>query len=162
MGRIEKTGKGPAAPTGTTPAPTATATEIAAALVQIRAEAKQAAIILARKMAEKIVGHAVTVDATVMRDIAAHALAAARLSPEPINLRVHPDDLAMLQASRPEWLAELGWRADVTITADTGVGRYGCIVETSAGRLDARLETQLDALEQALRRVTAVQASESA
>lgn len=161
MGRIEKAGKGASsrgAGSGATPGPTTTTTEIAAALVQIRAEAKQATIVLARKMAEKIVGHAITIDPMVMRDIAANALKAARLSPEPVRLRVHPEDLGVLQASRAEWLAEIGIKADVSVVADASVGRYGCIVETSAGRLDARLETQLDALEQALRRVSGVPA----
>jgi len=35
--------------------------------------------------------------------------------------------------------------------ADASVGRNGCVVETPVGRLDARLQTQLDALERALR-----------
>ena len=66
-------------------------------------------------------------------------------------LRVHPEDLAALQQERAGWLAEIGSKADVRVTADPGVGRYGCVVETAVGRLDARLQTQLDALEGALR-----------
>jgi flagellar biosynthesis/type III secretory pathway protein FliH len=34
--------------------------------------------------------------------------------------------------------------------ADEAVGRYGCVIETPHGRVDARLETQLAALERAL------------
>jgi len=37
--------------------------------------------------------------------------------------------------------------------ADPAIGRHGCVVETVVGRLDARLDTQLDALEKALRGV---------
>jgi flagellar biosynthesis/type III secretory pathway protein FliH len=93
----------------------------------------------------------VAVDAAVMRDIAAKAMAAAKPSSASLSLRVHPDDLAALAAARPAWLAELGVQADVALVADPAVGRGGCIVETPAGRIDARLETQLDALERALR-----------
>jgi flagellar assembly protein FliH len=117
-----------------------------------RAAAKDAAIVLARKMAEKIVGHAVAVDAAVLRDIAARALAAVKPGKEAVLLRVHPDDLARLAAERAAWLTELGVQAEVKLVADPAVGRSGCVVETAVGRLDARLDTQLDALERALRK----------
>jgi flagellar assembly protein FliH len=126
--------------------------EVVAALVRARAEAKVAAIVLARKIAEKIVGHAVAVDAQVMRAIAAQALAAvARPGLGEVRLRVHPEDLASLESTRAGWLAEIDSQADVKLVADASVGRHGCIVETAHGRLDARLSTQLDAMERALR-----------
>jgi len=108
---------------------------------QERAAARDAAVLLARKMAEKIVGHAV----------AARALDAAKPGRESVLLRVHPDDLASLAGTQAEWLAEASVKADVKLIADATVGRYGCVVETAVGRLDARLQTQLDALERALR-----------
>jgi flagellar biosynthesis/type III secretory pathway protein FliH len=39
----------------------------------------------------------------------------------------------------------------VRVVDDPAIGRHGCVVETAVGRLDARLQTQLDALERALR-----------
>jgi flagellar biosynthesis/type III secretory pathway protein FliH len=149
MGRIVKA-------TPTADSATATAAdgaEMVALLARARAEAKAAAVVLARKMAERIVGHAVAVDAQVMRDIAGQALAAARPGSGAVLLRVHPEDLASLEGARAEWLAEIGLQAGVKLVADSSIGRYGCIVETAVGRLDARLETQLDALERALRAV---------
>jgi flagellar biosynthesis/type III secretory pathway protein FliH len=147
MGRIVK---------GTPATTTATATttnsaEVVAALVRARADAKHAAVVWARKMAEKIVGHAVDLDAQIMRDIAAQALAAVKPGAQAVLLRVHPEDLAGLARERTAWLAELGTEAEVQLVADPDVGRYGCIVETAHGRLDARLTTQLDAMERALR-----------
>jgi flagellar assembly protein FliH len=139
--------------------PKATASEEAAALLAAaRAEAnrelataKDAAVVLARRMAERIVGCAVELDESLMRKIAAQALAAVKPSKEAVTLRVHPDDLAALEAARRQWLGELAAQADVRLVADDGVGRYGCVVETAVGWLDARLQTQLDALEAALR-----------
>jgi flagellar biosynthesis/type III secretory pathway protein FliH len=112
--------------------------------------AREAAPVLARKMAEKIIGRAVELDTAVMGDIAAKAVAAAQVRPGAIVLRVHPDDRAAIEQTRPRWMASL-LAADVNIVADEAVGRYGCIVDTAAGRVDARLETQLSALELALR-----------
>jgi flagellar biosynthesis/type III secretory pathway protein FliH len=148
MGRIVKRGSPPATEVATC-APAAV--DAVAWVAQARAEAKAAAVVLARKMAEKIVGHAVAVDAAVLRDIVASALAAVKPSSASLALRVHPDDLAALAAARPAWLRELGVQAEVALVADPAVGRAGCIVETPGGRIDARLDTQLDALERALR-----------
>jgi flagellar assembly protein FliH len=115
---------------------------------RVRAEAKDAAVVLARRMAEKIVGHAVAVDSALMGDIAAQALAAARAKAGAVVLRVHPDDLPAVEASRARWGAGT---LVVRVTADISVGRHGCVVETPVGRVDARLSAQLDALERALR-----------
>ena len=154
MGRIVKGAVGSERATAT-----ATATEdVAAMIVAARAEAnreraaaKDAAIVLARKMAEKIVGRAVELDEGVMRQIAAQALAAAKPERDSVRLRVHSDDLAAFGAGRAEWLAEIGVQAEVRLVADDSVGRCGCIVETAVGRVDARLDTQLEALERAVR-----------
>jgi flagellar biosynthesis/type III secretory pathway protein FliH len=59
--------------------------------------------------------------------------------------------VAALAAARPRLEAALAAAADVKIVGDPAVGRHGCVVETPVGRLDARLETQLDALEGAVR-----------
>jgi flagellar biosynthesis/type III secretory pathway protein FliH len=116
-----------------------------------RAAAKDAALVLARKMAEKIIGRAVALDPAVMGEIAGQALAASRVRGGAVVLRVHPDDLAAVERTRPEWLARVAAGANVRVVADASVGRHGCVVETPVGRLDARLGTQLDALERALR-----------
>jgi flagellar biosynthesis/type III secretory pathway protein FliH len=68
-----------------------------------------------------------------------------------VVLRVHPDDIAAVEQTRPNWSQRIAAAAEVHLVADDSVGRNGCVVETPAGRLDARLQTQLDALERALR-----------
>jgi len=113
----------------------------------IRARSRDAAVVLARRMAEKIVGHAVDVAPQVMGDIAAGALAASRARSGQVVLRVHPEDLPAVEAARARWGAGA---VVVRLVADGGVGRHGCVVETPAGRVDARLAAQLEALERAL------------
>jgi flagellar assembly protein FliH len=114
----------------------------------VRAQAKDAAVVLARRMAEKIVGHAVDLDPTLMGDIVAQGLAASRAKAGTLVVRVHPDDLGAVEAARAHWGSGA---LVVRVIADAAVGRYGCVVETPVGRVDARLQAQLDALEKALR-----------
>ncbi len=115
-----------------------------------RTAAKGIALVLARKMAEKIIGHAVDLDPAVMADIANQAVQASRPRGSVLVLRVHPDDLPPVVESKPRWLAEDDASVAVRMVADPSVGRYGCVVETPVGRLDARLQTQLDVLERVL------------
>jgi flagellar biosynthesis/type III secretory pathway protein FliH len=130
--------------------------EAAVALAVARTEAARlteaaapAAIALASKMAEKIVGRAVALAPETMADIAAEALGACRPGAGAVRVRVHPDDLAAVEARR-QALAARAPAATLEIVADEAVGRSGCVIETPQGRVDARLETQLAALERAL------------
>jgi flagellar biosynthesis/type III secretory pathway protein FliH len=113
----------------------------------VRSQAADSALVLARRMAEKIVGHAVDVDPAVMADIVGQALAASRARAGAVTVRVHPDDLAAVEQSRARWNAGA---AVVRVVADGAVGRYGCVVDTPVGRVNARLDAQLAALERAL------------
>jgi flagellar biosynthesis/type III secretory pathway protein FliH len=100
-------------------------------------------------MAEKIVGRAVALSPETMADIAGEALAACRPGAGTVRVRVHPDDLPAVEARR-EALATRAPAAALELVADETVGRSGCVIETPQGRVDARLETQLAALERAL------------
>ena len=107
---------------------------------------------LAAKMTEKIVGHAVALTPALLVEIAEQALAASRAQSGLVRLRVHPDDLTALRgdAARRRLLGRLEAGVELELHADAAVGRHGCVVETASLRLDARLETQLAALERAL------------
>jgi type III secretion protein L len=113
------------------------------------AAAGPTAIALAAKMAEKIVGRAVALAPETMAEIAGEALAACRPGACTVRVRIHPDDLPAVEARRAALEARAP-AAALELVADQGVGRHGCVIETAQGRVDARLETQLAALERAL------------
>jgi flagellar biosynthesis/type III secretory pathway protein FliH len=135
------------------------AAEAAALLASARLAANRAAAesamlasVLATKMAERIVGRAVALAPETMAEIAATALAASRPREAAVTLRLHPEDLAAVADRRDTLAARAPAAAEIALVADEAVGRYGCVVETAHGRVDARLDTQLAALEQALLR----------
>ena len=132
---------------------------VAAAAVEVgrlRAQAEPIALKLAAaiaaRMAERIVGHAVDVDPAAMAAIAARALGESRARAGIVKLRVHPDDLAALERdpARAQLRSRLGAAVELRVISDAAVGRYGCVVETPSARVDARLATQLAALEKVL------------
>jgi len=117
---------------------------------EVRASTKDAAIPLARRMAERVVGRALELHPSLMADIATQALNASRARSGPVILRVNPQDFEALERERPRLVARLPSAVDLQITPDEAVAPAGCTVETAVARLDASLAKQLDALERAL------------
>jgi flagellar biosynthesis/type III secretory pathway protein FliH len=120
----------------------------------LSAAATPTAIALSTKMAEQIVGHAVAVAPGVMAEIVGVALDACRPRGDWVRVRVHPDDAAAVAARRDALVSRAPRAAVLEIVEDETVGRHGCVIETPVGRVDARLETQLAALERALTEAT--------
>jgi flagellar biosynthesis/type III secretory pathway protein FliH len=116
----------------------------------VRARARDGAVALARRMAEKIVRRTVTLDGAAMAEIVSQAVEASRAADGAVVVRVHPDDLAAVEESRPRWAERLSARAALRVLADPAVGRAGCVVDTPVGRLDARLTVHLDAFTRAV------------
>lgn len=118
---------------------------------------------LAVRMAEKIIGHVVSLEPGVLDAMTERALAAAAPRSGNVVVRLHPDDYARVVVATPErgqttspGVASFARRAraaglevELWIVADPAVDRFGCIVDTAHGRLDARVQTQLAVLEQA-------------
>ncbi|MES1207237.1 MAG: FliH/SctL family protein [Pseudomonadota bacterium] len=132
------------------------ALQAALILAEARAEAARAlaavtptAIALAAKMAERVVGRAVAADESVLAEIAAEALGTCRTDVAWLRIRVHPAQLAAIEQRRDRLAARAPGVA-IDLVADEGVSAHGCVIDTPRGRVDARLETQLAALQRAL------------
>ena len=133
--------------------------EAVALLAEARAHAARTltaavpvAAALAAKMAERIVGRAVALAPQTMAEIVTTALAASRPRDAGVTIRVHPEDLAAVSVRREALATGAPAATELALVADESVGRHGCVIETALGRIDARLETQLAALEQAILR----------
>jgi flagellar biosynthesis/type III secretory pathway protein FliH len=105
---------------------------------------------LAVRIAERILEREISLNPDAVSDIVAAALRQAG-APRDIVLRVHPDDLKALERGRPRLIERCSRTQAVLFRADATIARGGCIVETELGTVDARLPTQLEAIERALR-----------
>lgn len=127
---------------------------------------------LAVAVAERIVKARVEADPAVVTRTVAEALALTA-DADRVRITAAPDDIETIRA----FLPALGARADspstdvaqpppagksaqagapvpqgrhVTLAADPGITRGGCVVTTAGGEVDARIETQLDRLQRQL------------
>lgn len=104
---------------------------------------------LAIDVARKILGRELALDPAAVVGIARAALAAAQGRRE-LTLRANPEDADALRAADGALGGAVGPSARFAIREDPSVPPGGVVVETEAGLLDARLETQLATLLRAL------------
>lgn len=67
-----------------------------------------------------------------------------------VIIKANPGDLDVVKEHRKEWLESIEGIGTLTIEADPAVARGGCVLETDAGDVDARIEERLAMLHAAL------------
>lgn len=103
---------------------------------------------LAVKLAEKIIGREVEQNEFIRVEIVQNALRAAHQQ-ENLSVRVSKADLPELEERYKEDNSHERLQY-INFVADQAVRQGGCIIESQSGTIDARLETQLRILENAL------------
>jgi type III secretion protein L len=121
-----------------------------AAAARARAGAEAELRALAVRIAEKILGRELRLDPAAVVDVAAEALRHAG-EPRELVVRCAAEDLEALERGKPRLVERCRAAQAARFVADERVQRGGCILETELGVVDARLSTQLDAIERALR-----------
>mgnify|MGYP002356467291 CR=1 FL=1 len=107
--------------------------------------AAQQDLMLAAKVAEKIIGHDIERDPAVVVDICATAVEQLRQVRHMV-LRVNPSDAAVLRTNTKRFMEALGRSVEVSIKEDNEVESGGCVGQTEFGTLDAQLKTQFEML----------------
>jgi len=125
-----------------------------AEIVHLRAtvlqQAEEDIITLAFQLARKIIQY----EALEHREVLAATLTRAlehMVKQDQIIVRVHPDDVHHAAEIKEELGRARGDVQTLTVKGDTSVGRGGCLVESSLGTIDARIEAQLEEIEQRFR-----------
>jgi flagellar assembly protein FliH len=77
-----------------------------------------------------------------------------------IVLCVSPSQFAFVQAAKVELIKVLDSQAELQIVPDSSIKDGGCIVRSAFGSIDARVDTQLEAIREQLLRVAAHSAEE--
>lgn len=111
-------------------------------------EAELEALELAFALTRRILGHAIEETPELIQSVVREVSQSAR-GRRSLMIRVHPDDLPLVLDMKHE-LAESLEGAAVYFDDDGTLARGECAIDTEAGRIDGRLETQLQILRDAL------------
>lgn len=113
------------------------------------AELDAAVVEVALEVARRVVGRELVTSPQTVLDVARRALRAAAGAGD-ILLRVAPEDLGMVREGEGP-LRTLLEQGTLSISEDPALQRGEVVVETSGGRVDARIGAQLEAFRRALR-----------
>lgn len=116
---------------------------------QILLQWETAAIRLSLTLAERIVRRELQIQPAAPRALIAEALQLTAGATS-IVLRLHPVDVAEMEADSTDWRQFSNTSAQIKVIADSGVTRGGCLVETPEGEIDGRIESQLSRLAEEL------------
>jgi flagellar assembly protein FliH len=74
-----------------------------------------------------------------------------------ITIKVNTQDLALTTRNKKQFIASVESLKGVTVEEDSRIKPGGCIIETSFGDIDARIQTQLDIIEERIRELIPIQ-----
>lgn len=107
---------------------------------------------LAMAVAKKVVGEELMINPECITNIVKKAVHKAT-DREELTVRVNPENLDIALNAQDEIKLSAAGIRKLKITADSAVSVGGCVVESSNETVDARIERQLDEIEQALMEV---------
>jgi len=107
---------------------------------------------LAISVAEKIIGEELALRPEAIVDVVGQALKTVRHQRE-IVIRVHPSRAPTLEQRKQSLLGILSRAQTVRVVPDETLTENGCVIETEVGRLNADIDSQLEALRKALQSV---------
>ena len=118
-----------------------------------RTEAEAQLLELTLTLAEVVIRHEVSCRPEAVRETLQAAL---EMAADNGNLKVHlnPEDLDSIKQFLPQLEQRLNSTTRLEIEGDPAISQGGCLLETDAGIIDARLEEQLETLRQQLRRTS--------
>ena len=112
--------------------------------------AERGAVELALAIAEKVISHEVSVNKEILLGVLKRALEKV-IDPEKIKIRINKSDLQFINESGYRISGLTDNPEDVIIEGDDTISRGGCVIETGFGSIDARIESQLQAVGDLLR-----------
>ncbi|MGC8668605.1 MAG: FliH/SctL family protein [Chthonomonadales bacterium] len=119
---------------------------------RIWADAEPQIVEFVMETAEKVVKEQAQVDRQIALSVIRHALRRV-VDQGQVTIRVNVADIEAVRQSREELAALLDGADRLKIVEDRRVGPGGCIVETDAGTVDARVDTQFEELKNGLDRI---------
>lgn len=111
---------------------------------------ERGAVELALAIAEKVVFHEVSVNKETCLGVLKGALEKV-VDQEKIKIRINKSDLQFIDESGYQISGLTDNPKDIIIEGDNTISRGGCVIETGFGSIDARVESQLQAVGDLLR-----------
>lgn len=112
-------------------------------------ESEQAVVRLSLALASKIINNTVEIKPDIVLEVAKKAIHHL-VDKNKVVLRINPKDCQLVKDHYQQLLATVDGIKSLEIEEDVRVKPGGCLIETDSGNVDARIETQMQVLKEAL------------
>jgi flagellar assembly protein FliH len=113
-------------------------------------EIEKEVVELALAIAKQVICQEISIDRDIVVCIAREALAKVE-DPGSVKIVLSPSDLQFVKETRSQLSNLIQNIENVTFEASENIQSGGCIIETDFGEIDARIEKQLEAVEESFR-----------
>lgn len=110
---------------------------------------EESVVSISLMVAQHIIGRQATEDSKLVLDMVRKAIDSLE-NDFVYKIHVHPNSVHILEEVKSSLLDDKEVSNKIVITSDTSVDEGGCVLETSAGMIDARISSQLDMLKKPL------------
>lgn len=98
---------------------------------------------------KKILHDQMVLDEKVIRETVLQALALAT-DRSAVSIRLNPEDCASVENLKPDFFSKIKEMRTLKVVQDPSIQKGGCLLETPCGNVDARIDTQLECIQQSL------------
>ena len=105
---------------------------------------------LALAIARQVICREIEMDKEVVVGVAREALAKVE-DPAEIKIKMNPADLQFINDAKIQFSELIGDIDNVTLEAEDNIQSGGCVIQTNLGEIDARIEKQIQAVEESFR-----------
>ena len=113
-------------------------------------EIEKEVVELALAIAKQVICQEISIDRDIVVCVAREALAKVE-DPGSVKIKLSPSDLQFVKETRSQLSNLIQNIENVTFEAAENIQSGGCIIETELGEIDARIEKQLEAVEESFR-----------
>ena len=128
----------------------ATLGELDGARARIRQHLEQEVVELALHVARRVIRHELSVSKDTILGVVREAMHNLE-DPGKIAIRLNPEDLKQVRQAGERFASVMDNLDGIQFEEDPGIECGGCYIQTDYGEVDARIEEQLRAVEEALR-----------
>ena len=127
----------------------AAAEEISRLRESLAKNSSQDMLRLVMAVSEQIIRREVSADPQIIISIIENALHSS-VRTDQYRIRINPADLENVTQKKPLFLASISGLKNLSIETDASISPGGCRIDSDLGDVDATIETQLEAIRQAL------------
>lgn len=117
--------------------------ELSALRERVLRESEEDLLRLSIAIARKIIQHEISTDRSLIASLISSAISGS-LSMDRITIRLSPADHELVESDRRRYLGAISSETRVILASDDTLSPGDCVVESTTGVVDARIDTQLD------------------